>query len=57
MNPAGPVNTVFTVIGTSTDGLNSTFVLQVRVTDLPTVMIPGGLLMTATAGVGTEYTR
>ena len=48
---SGPVHTVFTVTGTSTDGLNST--VQVRVTSLPTVMIPGGLLVTLTVGVGT----
>ena len=34
INPAGPVHIVFTVTGTSTDGLNST--VQVRVTSDPT---------------------
>ena len=50
--PAGPVHTVFTVTGTSTDELNST--VQVRATSVPAVMIPGGLLVILTfEGVGT----
>ena len=52
INPAGPVHTVFTVTGTSTDGLNST--VQVRMTELPTVMMPDGLLVILTVGVGTK---
>ena len=48
--PSGPVHTVFTVTGTSTDGLNST--VQARVTELPAVMTDG-LLMMLTVGAGT----
>ena len=55
INPAGPVHTVFTVTGTSTDGLNST--VQVRVTELPAVMTPDGLLVMLTVGVGTTETK
>ena len=38
INPAGPVHVVFTVTGTSTEGLNS--IVQVRVTELPTATVP-----------------
>ena len=51
INPAGPVHTVFTVTGISTDGLNST--VQVRVTEPPTTMVPAWLLVILTAGDGT----
>ena len=49
---SGPVHTVFTVTGTFTDGLNST--MHVRLTEFPLVIIPGGLLVTVTVGVGTR---
>ena len=54
VTPAGPVHTVFKVIGTSTDGLNSTVTVQVRVTVDPMVIIPVGLLVMLTVGVGTK---
>ena len=49
---SGPVHTVFTVTGTSTDGSNTT--AQVRVRELPAVMIPVGLLVTVILGAGTK---
>ena len=51
IRPPGPVHTVFTVTGTSTDVLNST--VQVKITEPPTVMVDG-LLAMSTVGVGTE---
>ena len=50
INLAGPVHTVVTVTGTSTDGVNST--VQISVTEPPAVMIPDGLVM-LTTGAGT----
>ena len=50
---SGPVHTVFTVTGTSPNGLNST--VQVRVTELPTVMMPVGSLVILTVGKGTIH--
>ena len=52
INPAGPVHTVVTVTGTSTEGLNST--VQVRVTADPAAMVP---LVMVTVGGGTTYWR
>ena len=52
VTPAGPVHSVFTVTGTSTDGLNST--VQVRVTEPPGGMTPVGLLVILRIGVGTR---
>ena len=49
---SGPIHTVFTVTGMSTDGLNST--VQVRVRDAPTyIVLIGGLTVTAVGG-GTD---
>ena len=50
MNPSGSVNTVFTVIGTSTAGLNST--AQVRVTSDPKGGIGLGMLLDSVTEVG-----
>ena len=53
VTPSGPVHTVFTVTGTSTDGLNST--VQVKITELPAVMAEGMLVMlTVRDGTGEE---
>ena len=53
MNPSGPVHTVFTITGTSTDGLNCT--VQVKMTELPADMADGLLVMlTVGAGTGEE---
>ena len=51
---AGPLHTVSTVTGTSTDGLNST--VQVRLGEDPAIIIPtGGVRVTVTdVGAGTE---
>ena len=54
VTPAGPVHTVFKVTGTSTDGLNSTVTVQIRVTVDPMVIIPVGLLVMLMVGVGTK---
>ena len=52
MNPSGLVNTVMTVTGTSTAGLNST--AQVRVTSDPLKGGMGlGMLDSVTVGAGT----
>ena len=53
LTPAVLLHVVFTVTETPTDGLNST--VQVRVTELPAVIIPGGLLVMLTVGVGTSH--
>ena len=50
MNPAGVVNTVYTVTGTSTAGLNSTE--QVRVTSDPKGGIGLGMLLDSVTEVG-----
>ena len=50
MNPAGLVNTAFTVTGTSTAGLNST--VQVRVTSDPKGGIGLGMLLDSVTEVG-----
>ena len=53
INPSGPVHTVFTVTGTSTDGLSCT--VQVKMTELPADMADGLLVMlTVGAGTGKE---
>ena len=52
MNPSGLVNTVLTVTGTSTAGLNST--AQVRVTSDPNGGMGLGMLLDSiTVGAGT----
>ena len=52
MNPSGPVNTVLTVTGISTAGLNST--AQVRVTSDPKGGMGLGMLLdSVTVGAGT----
>ena len=50
MNPTGVVNTVFTVTGTSTAGLNST--AQVRVTSDPKGGMGLGMLLDNDTEVG-----
>ena len=50
MNPSSEVNTVFTVTGTSTAGLNST--AQVRVTLDPKGGMGLGILLDSTTEVG-----
>ena len=55
VTPAGPVHTVFTATGTSTDESNTT--VQVRVTELPEGMAPVGLLVMLRVGVGTIQRR
>ena len=52
MNPAGLVNTVFTVTGTSTAGLNSRVTVQVRVTSDPKGGIGLGMLLDSITEVG-----
>ena len=44
-----------TVTRTFTDGLNTS--VQVRVTEVPTVMMPGGLLSILTVGHGTRHEK
>ena len=50
--PAGPVHSVFTVTGTSTDESNTT--VHVRMTELPGGMTPVGLLVILRVGEGTR---
>ena len=50
MNPAGVVNAVFTVTGTSTAGLNST--VQIRLTSDPKGGIGLGMLLDSITEVG-----
>jgi hypothetical protein len=52
MNPSGVVNTVLTVTGTSTAGLNST--AQVRVTSDPKGGMGLGMLLDSVTEVGAE---
>ena len=52
LTPAGPVHSVFTVTGTSTDGLNST--VHVRVTEPRGGMTLVGLLVIMRVGEGTR---
>ena len=49
---AGPLHTVSTVTGTSTDGLNST--VQVRLGEDPAIIVPSGGVTVTAVGVGTE---
>ena len=54
-NPSSVVNTVFTVTGTSTAGLNST--AQVRVTSDPKGGIGLGMLLNSATEVGAGTTK
>ena len=54
VTPPGPVHSVFTVIGTSTAGLNST--AQVRVTLDPAITLTGAVTVTA-EGAGTDVRK
>ena len=49
---AGPLHTVSTVTGTSTDGLNST--VQVRLGEDPAIVVPSGGVAVTVVGPGTE---
>ena len=52
---AGPLHTVSTVTGTSTDGLNST--VQVRLGEDPAIIVPTGRVTVTLDGPGTEVRK